>query len=132
MFFTDAAINFVKELLSSLEDIQKEHGEIQDQLHNYGRRLKQFSTFREVTVRDVTVKGSADESFFKNVYVGIEPDDVMPKPVLLDEAIEILGRKVGELGEQLEYIRKQEELTVELLDKLTKDYYPGILEEIRN
>lgn len=127
MFFTDAAINFVKELLSSLEDIQKEHGEIQDQLHNYGRRLKQFSTFREVTV-----KGSADESFFKNVYVGIEPDDVMPKPVLLDEAIEILGKKVGELGEQLECIRKQEEVTVELLDKLTRDYYPGILDEIQN
>lgn len=127
MFFTDAAITFVKELLSSLEDIQKEHGEIQDQLHNYGRRLKQFSTFREVTV-----KGSADESFFKNVYVGIEPDDVMPKPVLLDEAIEILGKKVGELGEQLECIRKQEEVTVELLDKLTRDYYPGILDEIQN
>lgn len=127
MFFTDAAINFVKELLSSLEDIQKEHGEIQDQLHNYGRRLKQFSTFR-----DVTVKGSADEKFFKNVYVGIEPDDVMPKPVLLDEAIEILGKKVGELGEQLECIRKQEEVTVELLDKLTRDYYPGILDEIQN
>lgn len=125
MFFTDAAINFVKELLSCLEDIQKENAEIEEQLSNYGRRLKQFSTFR-----DVTVNGSADELFFKNVYVGIEPDNVMPKPVLLDEAIEILSKKVGELGEQLECIRKQEEVTVELLDKLTRDYYPGILDEI--
>lgn len=131
MFFTDAAITFVKELLSNLDNIQNEHAEVQEQLRNYGRRLKQFETFRDVTVCDVTVKGSADEKFFKNVYVGIEPDGVMPKPVLLDEAIEILSKKVGELEEQLEYVRKQEELTVELLDKLTRDYYPGILDEIR-
>lgn len=125
MWFTEATIAFVKELLSNLENIQKEHAEIQEQLQNYGRRLKQFTTFRSVTV-----EGSGDELFYKNVYVGIEPDNVMPEPLLLDEAIEILFEKVGELGEQLEYCRKHEELTVELLDKLTKDYYPGILDEI--
>lgn len=127
MWFTDATIAFVKELRSNLENIQKERAEIEEQLQNYGRRLKQFTTFRSVTV-----EGSADELFYKNVYVGIEPDNVMPKPVLLDEAIEILSKKVGVLGEQLEYSREQEESTVELLDKLTKDYYPGILDEIKD
>lgn len=127
MWFTDVTIAFVKELRSNLENIQKERAEIEEQLQNYGRRLKQFTTFRSVTV-----EGSADELFYKNVYVGIEPDNVMPKPVLLDEAIEILSKKVGVLGEQLEYSREQEESTVELLDKLTKDYYPGILDEIKD
>lgn len=125
VWFTDATIAFVKERLDNLENIKKEHAEIEEQLHNYGRRLKQFATFRSVTV-----EGSEDELFYKNVYVGIEPDNVLPKPVLLDEAIKILSKKVGELGDQLEYIEKQEELIVELLDKLTKDYYPGILDEI--
>lgn len=127
MWFTDATIAFVKEIRSNLENIQKEHAEIEEQLLNYGRRLKQFTTFRSVTV-----EGSEDELFYKKVYVGIEPDNVMQKPVLLDEAIEILSKKVGELGEQLEYIRKQEDLTVELLQKLTQDYYPGILDEIED
>lgn len=127
MWFTDATIAFVKELRSNLENIQKERAEIEEQLQNYGRRLKQFTTFRSVTV-----EGLADELFYKNVYVGIEPDNVMPKPVLLDEAIEILSKKVGVLGEQLVYSREQEESTVELLDKLTKDYYPGILDEIKD
>ena len=126
MLFTDTTIAFVKEILDNLEKIDNENAEIEKQLQNYGRRLKQFTTFRSVTV-----EGSADESFYKNVYVGIEPDNVMPKPVLLDEAIEILSKKVGDLGEQLELGKKQEELYTDLFNKLTKDYYPGILDEIK-
>lgn len=125
MWFTDATVAFVKETLSNLENIEKENAEIEEQLHNYGRRLKQFATFRSVTV-----EGSADELFYKNVYVGIEPDNVMPKPVLLDEAIEILSKKVDELGEQLELGKRQEELLVDLYNRLTNDYFPGILDEI--
>lgn len=127
MWFTDATIAFTKETLANLENIEKENAEIEEKLLNYGRRLKQFSTFRSVTVEN-----SPDESFYKNVYVGIEPDEVMPKPVLLDEAIEILTKKVDDLREQLELGKKQEDLTADLFNKLTKDYYPGILDEIED
>lgn len=127
LWFTDAAIAFVKEIIANLKNIEEENAVLRQSILNYERRLEQFSTFRRVTVEN-----SSDELFYKNVYVGIGPDEVMPKPVLLDEAIEILSEKVGELKEQLEYGRKQEELTVELLDKLTRDYYPGILDEIND
>ena len=126
MWFTDATIAFTKETLSNLENTEKENAEIEEQLHKYGRRLKQFATFRSVTV-----EGSKDELFYKNVYVGIEPDNVMPKPVLLDEAIEILSKKVGELGEQLELGRQHEEVCSNLLAEITKAY-PGILDEIKD
>lgn len=66
------------------------------------------------------------------MYVGIEPDNVMPKPVLLDEAIEILSKKVNDLREQLEYGKKQQEVNINLLNMLTEDYYPGILDEIKD
>lgn len=125
MWFTDTTIAFVKEIRSNLENTKKENAEIEEQLHNYGRRLKQFSTFRSVTVEN-----SPDELFYKNVYVGIEPDNVMPEPILLDEAIEILSDKVSELGEQLELGKQHEDAYSDLFDKLTKDYYPGILDEI--
>ena len=127
MWFTDATIAFVKETLANLEYIEKENAEIEEKLLNYGRRLKQFSTFRSVTV-----ESSPDESFYKNVYVGIEPDEVMPKPVLLDEAIEILTKKVDDLREQLELGKQQEKLKTDLFNKLTRDYYPGILDEIED
>ena len=126
MWFTDATIAFTKETLANLENIEKENAEIEEKLLNYGRRLKQFSTFRSVTVEN-----SPDESFYKNVYVGIEPDDVMPKPVLLDEAIEILTKKVDDLREQLEYGKKHEEVCSDLLAELTRSY-PGILDEIKD
>ena len=127
MWFTDATIAFVKEIRSNLENTKKENAEIEEQLHNYGRRLKQFATFRSVTV-----EGSEDELFYKNVYVGIEPDNVMPEPILLDEAIEILSKKVGDLGEQLELGKKQEEVYTDFFNKLTKVHYPGILDEIQD
>lgn len=56
----------------------------------------------------------------------------MPKPVLLDEAIEILSKKVNDLREQLEYGKKQQEVNINLLNMLTEDYYPGILDEIKD
>lgn len=126
MWFTDATIAFVKEILANLENIEKENAEIEEKLLNYGRRLKQFSTFRSVTVEN-----SPDELFYKNVYVGIEPDKVMPKPVLLDEAIEILTKKVDDLREQLEYGKKHQEVNINLLNTLT-GAYPGILDEIED
>lgn len=126
MWFTDATIAFVKEILANLENIEKENAEIEEKLLNYGRRLKQFSTFRSVTVEN-----SPDELFYKNVYVGIEPDGVMPKPVLLDEAIEILTKKVDDLREQLEYGKKHQEVNINLLNMLT-GAYPGILDEIED
>lgn len=127
MWFTDATIAFVKETIANLKNIEEENAVLRQQLLNYERRLEQFSTFRRVTCEN-----SSDELFYKNVYVGIGPDEAMPKPVLLDDAIEILTKKVDDLREQLEIGRKHEELTVELLDKLTKDYYPGILDEIKD
>ena len=127
MWFTDATIAFVKEILADLEELDNENAKIEEQLHNYGRRLKQFETFRSVTVEN-----SPDELFYKNVYVGIEPDGVMPEPLLLDEAIEILSEKVDDLREQLELSKQQEKLKTELFNKLTQDYYPGILDEIKN
>ena len=127
MWFTDATIAFVKEILADLEELDNENAKIEEQLHNYGRRLKQFETFRSVTVEN-----SPDELFYKNVYVGIEPDGVMPKPLLLDEAIKILSEKVDDLREQLELSKQQEKLKTELFNKLTQDYYPGILDEIKN
>lgn len=126
MWFTDATIAFVKETIANLENIEKENAELEEKLLNYGRRLKQFSTFRSVTVEN-----SQDELFYKNVYVGIEPDEVMPKPVLLDDAIEILTKKVDDLREQLEYGKKHEDVCSDLLAKLTETY-PGILDEIND
>lgn len=125
-WFTDAVIAFVKETLSNIENTEKENAEVEEKLHYYGRRLKQFATFRSVTV-----EGSEDELFYKNVYVGIEPDNVMPKPVLLDEAIEILSKKVGELKEQLELGKQKEDVYSNLLAEITKAY-PGVLDEIND
>lgn len=126
LWFTDATVAFAKETLSNLENTEKENAEIEEQLLNYGRRLKQFETFRSVTV-----EGSGDESFYKNVYVGIEPDNVMQKPVLLDEAIEILSKKVSELEEQLKFGKQHEDVYSGLLAEITKAY-PGILDEIND
>lgn len=124
MRFTDTTIAFVKEILANLENIEKENAEIEEKLLNYGRRLKQFSTFRSVTVEN-----SPDELFYKNVYVGIEPDNVMPEPLLLDEAITILSEKVDDLREQLEYGKKHQEVNINILNTLT-GAYPGVLDEI--
>ena len=126
MWFTDATIAFVKETIANLKNIEEENAVLEQKLLNYGRRLKQFSTFRSVTVEN-----SSDELFYKNVYVGIGPDEVMPKPVLLDEAIEILTKEVDDLREQLEYGKKHEDVCSDLLAKLTETY-PGILDEIKD
>ena len=122
MWFTDTTIAFVKERLANLENIKKERAELEQKLAYYDHILYQCN---------MAVANLSDE-FRKIVYIGIEPDETTQKPVLLDEAIEILSKKDGVLCEQLEYNRKQEELTVELLDKLTNDYYPGILDEIKD
>lgn len=126
LWLSDATIDFTKEILSNLDNIEEENAEIEEKLLNYGRRLKQFSTFRSVTVEN-----STDELFYKNVYVGIEPDNVMPKPVLLDEAIEILAKKVDDLKEQLDLGKKQEDVYSDLLAEITKAF-PGILDEIKD
>lgn len=126
MWFTDATIAFVKETIANLKNIEEENAVIRQKLLNYERRLEQFSTFRSVTVEN-----SSDELFYKNVYVGIGPDEVMPKPVLLDEAIEILTKEVDNLREQLEYGKKHEDVCSNLLAELTKAY-PGILDEIKD
>lgn len=46
--------------------------------------------------------------------------------------IAMLTKIIKDLNEELTYGREREELTVELLDKLTKDYYPGILDEAKD
>lgn len=126
MWFTYATVAFVKETIANLKNLEEENAVIRQRLLNYERRLEQFSTFRRVTVEN-----SSNESFYKNVYVGIGPDEVMPKPVLLDEAIEILTKKVDDLREQLKYGKKHQEVCSGLLDKLT-EAYPGILDEIND
>lgn len=126
MWFTYATVAFVKETIANLKNIEEENAVLRQRLLNYERRLEQFSTFRSVTVEN-----SSDELFYKNVYVGIGPDEVMPKPVLLDEAIEILTKKVDDLREQLKYGKKHEEMCSDLLSKLT-EAYPGVLDEIND
>ena len=126
MWFTDATIAFVKETIANLKNIEEENAVLRQKLLNYERRLEQFSTFRRVTAEN-----SSDELFYKNVYVGIGPDEVMPKPVLLDEAIEILTKEVNDLREQLVYSKKQRDICSDLLDELTKAY-PGILDEVKD
>lgn len=120
MWFTDATIAFVKETLSNLEGAKKENNELEEKLNYYVEKLNQCN---------MVLKNTSEE-FRKSIYVKVDPDDDMQKPVLVDEAIEILSKKVGELGEQLEYGRKQQELNTNLLNTLTKDYFPGILDEI--
>lgn len=130
MWFTDTAIAFVKEIVSSLDETKMENAKLEEKRTYYGRMLKQYGRMLKQfeTYRNSVIENSADK-FYKNVYVCIEPKQ---KPVLLDEAIKILNKKVEDLNEELTYGKKREESLVELLDKLTKDYYPGILDEIKD
>lgn len=120
MWFTDATIAFVKELLSNIDNLDMENDELEKKLFYYDRKLNQCKMAVE----------NLSEDFCKSMYVGIKPDEDMQKPVLLDEAIAILTNKVDDLEEQLKYCKKHKEIVVDLLNKLTKDYYPGILDEL--
>ena len=122
MWFTEATIAYVKELLAHLEDIEKENAELEEKLTYYGHKRNQCH---------IMIENLSDE-FRKNVYVSIEPDEVTQKPILLDEAFRILCKKVNELEEQLKYGEQHKELAMELWNKLTCDYYPGILDEIKD
>lgn len=99
-----------------------ENDELEKKLFYYDRKLNQCKMAVE----------NLSEDFCKSMYVGIEPDEDMQKPVLLDEAIAILTNKADDLEEQLKYCKKHKEIVVDLLNKLTKDYYPGILDEIKD
>lgn len=120
MFITDASISFAKELLSNIQNTEKENAELEKKLTYYERRLKQFLAFR-----DTTPDGSSDE-FYKKVYVGIEPDAVL----LLDDAIVTLAKKVNSLKEDLEFGKKQQAMLTDLFAKLTK-VYPDLLVNLR-
>jgi hypothetical protein len=122
MWFTEATIAFVKELLAHLEDIEKENAELEEKLTYYERKRNQCY---------IAIEKLSDE-LRKNMYVSIEPDEVMQKPILLDEAFRILCKKVNELKEQLKYGEQHKEHAMELWNKLTCDYYPGILDEIKD
>lgn len=120
MFITDASISFAKELLDNIQNTEKENAELEKKLTYYERRLKQFLSFR-----DTTPEGSSDE-FYKQVYVGIEPDAVL----LLEDAIVTLSKKVNFLKEDLESGKKQQAMLTDLFAKLTK-VYPDLLVNLR-
>lgn len=120
MWFTDATIAFVKEIISNREILWRENAELEGKLLYYEGKLNQCNMAAE----------NLSEEFRKSMYVNIEPDEDMQKPVLLDEAIVILTERVNDLREELTNGKEHEELTEELFDKLTNDYFPGILDEI--
>lgn len=120
MWFTDATIAFVKETLSNLEGAKKENNEHEEKLNYYVEKLNQCN---------MVLKNTSEE-FRKSMYVKVDPDDDMQKPVLFDEAYKILCNRVNEYTEVLELGKREEELLVDLYNRLTKDYFPGILDEI--
>lgn len=120
MWFTDATIAFVKETLSNLEGAKKENNELEEKLNYYVEKLNQCN---------MVLKNTSEE-FRKSMYVKVDPDDDMQKPVLFDEAYKILCNRVNEYTEVLELGKREEELLVDLYNRLTKDYFPGILDEI--
>ena len=122
MWFTDTAIAFVKEIRSNLENTKEENARIEEKLHNYERKRNQCY---------IAIEKLPDE-LRKNMYVSVEPDEDMQKPVQLDEAFRILCKRVNEYTEFLEIGKKHEEANEELFNKLTQDYYPGILDEIED
>lgn len=119
MWFTDASIAFVKETLSNLENSKKENKEIEEKLNYYADKLNQC---------DIVVKNTSEE-FRKSIYVKVDPDNDM-KPIEFDEAFKILSNLVTEYTEVLELGKLEEKVLGDLYNKLTKDYYPGILDEI--
>lgn len=122
LWFTDTTIAFVKETLSNLENIQKENAELEEKLHYYTDKLNQCKLATE----------NLSEEFRKSMYVKVDPDDDMQKPLLFDEALKILRDRVSEYTEVLEIDKRDEELLVDLYNKLTRDCYPDILGEIKD
>ena len=121
MWFTDATIAFVKETIANLENTKKENAKLEEKLHYYERKSNQCYILVDEMPGDLR----------KSLYVSIEPDEDTQKPVLLDEALRILCKRVNEYTEFLELGKKREELIADLLAKLT-DANPGILDEIKD
>ena len=122
MWFTDATIAFVKEVRANLERTKKRNAKLEVKL-----RL-------EESKRDqcyIAIEKLSD-NFRKHMYICSKTKKDLQKPVLLDEAFIILGKGFNELTEMLELGKKQEELYADLLQRLTQDYYPGILDEIED
>lgn len=122
MWFTDATIAFVKEVRANFENIKKENAKLEGELAYYERKRNQCYTAIEELPDEIR----------KSMYFCVKSDKILQKPVLLDEAFRLLGDRVHDLREQLELGKKQEELKEDLFNKLTKDYYPGILDEIED
>ena len=122
MWFTDATIAFVKEVRANFENIKKENAKLEGELTYYERKRNQCY---------IAIEELPDE-IRKSMYVCVKSDKKLQKPVLLDEAFGLLCDRVNNLREQLELGKKQEELKEDLFNKLTKDYYPGILDEIED
>lgn len=119
MMLTDNTIAFAKEIFANIKSVEKENAELEEKLLYYGGKLTQC---------DLTTENLPEE-FRKDMYVGIEPDKDIQKPVPLDEAIEILTNKVDYLRESLAYGKKEQEELTSLFNHLTK-VYSGILDEI--
>ena len=122
MWFTDATIAFVKEVRANLEKTKKRNAKLEGELRFEESKRNQCY---------IAIEKLSDESR-KCMYICIKSNKNLQKPVLLDEAFRILCKGVNELTEQLELGKKQEELYADLLQRLTQDYYPGILDEIED
>ena len=122
MWFTDATIAFVKEVRANLEKTKKRNAKLEGELRFEESKRNQCY---------IAIEKLSDESR-KCMYICIKSNKDLQKPVLLDEAFRILCKGVNELTEQLELGKKQEELYADLLQRLTQDYYPGILDEIED
>lgn len=122
MWFTDATIAFTKETLSNLKNIEKQNAKLEGELRYYESERNQCY---------IAIEELPDE-LRKNMYVSIKSYKDIQEPVQLDEALRLLCKRVNELTEMLELGKKQEELYTDLFNKLTKDYYPGILDEIED
>ena len=122
LWFTDTTVAFVKETISNLENTEKENKELEEKLHYYEDKLNQCKLATK----------NLSEEFRKSMYVKVDPDDDMQKPVLFDEAFKILCDRVSEYTEVLELGKRDEELLIDLYNRLTRDYYPGILDEIKD
>ena len=121
MWFTDVTIAFVKETLANLENVKKENAILEEQLHYYVCKRNQC---------DIAIEKLSDE-LRKSMYISVDPDDGMQKPVLLDEAFRLLCKRVNEYTEFLEIGKKREEVCSDLLAELTRAY-PGVLDEIKD
>ena len=119
MWFTDATISFIKETLANLENVKRENTELEVMLTYYEYKLNQCNRAVE----------NLSDGFRKSVYICIKPDEATQKPVPLDEAIEILTKKVDDLREQLEYGKKRQEVLTSLSAKLF-EVYPDVLSEL--